>query len=57
MSGEIITIYIPIFREKLARLKALGRGNTSEAAGLRRTIARAENAAKPTADAKIQAAV
>lgn len=56
MSGEIITIYIPIFREKLARLEALSRGDSSEAAGLRRAIARAENAAQPTADAQIQVA-
>jgi len=56
MSGEIITIYIPIFREKLARLEALGRGDTQEAAGLRRAIARAETATAATADTQIQAA-
>lgn len=56
MSGEIITIYIPIFREKLARLEALGRGDSSEAAGLRRAIARAEKTTQPTAGAPEQVA-
>lgn len=56
MSSEIITIYIPIFREKLARLEALGRGSSSEAAGLRRAIARAESATQATADNRTRAA-
>lgn len=36
MNGEIITIYLPIFEEKLAKLEAKGLGDTVEAARLRR---------------------
>ncbi len=36
MNGEIITVYLPIFEEKLAKLEAKGQGNTDEAARLRR---------------------
>jgi hypothetical protein len=36
MNGEIITIYLPIFEEKLTKLEARGLGNTAEAARLRR---------------------
>ena len=56
MSSEIITIYIPIFREKLARLEALGRGDTQEAAGLRRAIAQADGKKPETVDPQIPVA-
>ena len=36
MDGEIITIYLPIFEEKLAKLEDSGRCNSAEAARLRR---------------------
>lgn len=44
MNGEIITMYVPIFREKLARLEELGRGDSDEATRLRRTISWVESA-------------
>ena len=34
-NGEVITIYLPIFEEKLAKLEAKGLGDTVEAARLR----------------------
>jgi hypothetical protein len=48
MNGEIITIYLPIFEEKLAKLEARGQGNTDEAARLRR-VTRWTNSDQPTA--------
>lgn len=42
MNGEIITIYLPIFEEKLAKLEARGRGNSAEAARLRRVTRQAK---------------
>jgi hypothetical protein len=56
MSSEIITIYIPIFREKLARLEALGRGDTKEAAGLRRAIAQADGPQRVVSETNIPVA-
>lgn len=44
MNGEIITMYIPIFREKLARLEELGRGNSAEATRLRKAISWVDSA-------------
>jgi hypothetical protein len=41
----MITMYIPIFKEKLAKLEQRGRGNCEEAQKLRHTIASAENEA------------
>lgn len=35
-NSEIITIYLPIFEEKLAKLEAKGLGDTVEATRLRR---------------------
>ena len=35
-NGEVITIYLPIFEEKLAKLEARDLGDTIEAARLRR---------------------
>ena len=48
MNGEIITIYLPIFEETLAKLEARGQGNTDEAARLRR-VTRWTNSDQPTA--------
>jgi hypothetical protein len=42
MNGEIITIYLPIFEEKPAKLEARGRGNSPEAARLRRVTRQAK---------------
>ncbi len=36
---QIITIYEPIFKEKLERLERRGQGHCAEAAGLRKTLA------------------
>lgn len=36
MNGEMITMYLPIFEEKLAKLEARGLGDTVEALRLRR---------------------
>ena len=44
MNGEIITMYVPIFREKLARLEELGRGDTDEAIRLRKAISWVDSA-------------
>lgn len=43
-SCQIITIYLPIFREKLEKLEKRGRGNCAEAANLRKTLARIDRA-------------
>lgn len=43
MDGEIITIYLPIFEEKLAKLEARGRGSSAEAARLRRVTGQAKS--------------
>ena len=48
--GRIITMYIPIFKEKLAKLENRGRGNSEEAQKLRNTIASAENEAASPAE-------
>lgn len=60
MNGEIITMYVPIFREKLARLEDQGRGTTDEAIRLRRAISWVESARNPkgkslTPDVKVAA--
>tara|TARA_R110000803_G_scaffold36482_1_gene78306 strand:- start:2531 stop:2812 length:282 start_codon:yes stop_codon:yes gene_type:complete len=36
----VIMVYVPIFREKLAKLERRGDGHTPEAVRLRRTLAR-----------------
>lgn len=38
MTGEIITMYLPIFEEKLAKLEARGHGQSEEANRLRKAI-------------------
>ena len=56
MNGEIITMYVPIFREKLARLEELGRGETDEAIRLRKAISWVDSAQEPAAsDVKVAA--
>lgn len=55
MDGEIITIYLPIFEEKLAKLEAMGRGNSAEAARLRRVTRRAQSERPRTATGAAQA--
>lgn len=39
LSGQIITIYAPIFREKLKRLERRGKTDCVEAIRLRKTLA------------------
>lgn len=39
MNQNIITLYVPIFREKLDRLEKKGRGTSDEAVRLRATLA------------------
>jgi len=56
MNGEIITIYLPIFEEKLAKLEARGQGNSPEAARLRRVTRRAQNGRSRAAGGEEQAA-
>lgn len=41
----IVTVYVPIFREKLAKLERRGDGDKPEAIQLRRTLARIDRAA------------
>ena len=40
---DMISTYIPIFRERLAKLEQRGRGHCEEAQKLRQTVAQAEN--------------
>ena len=56
MNGEIITIYLPIFEEKLAKLEARGQGNTDEAARLRRVTQWANSGHPNPAETEAQAA-
>lgn len=56
MDGEIITIYLPIFEEKLAKLESRGRGNSDEATRLRQAIQWARSAPAAPADHEIQTA-
>ena len=54
MQTEFITMYFPIFREKLAKLEARGQGRCAEAMRLRRAIATVEDAApEPTPDPEL----
>ena len=55
MNGEIITIYLPIFEEKLAKLEARGQGNTDEAARLRRVTRWANSGHPNPAETEAQA--
>lgn len=50
MNGEIITMYVPIFREKLARLETLGRGDSDEAIRLRKAISWVDSARDTPSD-------
>ena len=45
MTVEAITIYVPIFREKLAKLERRGLGRTAEALRLRNVITRIDGSA------------
>ncbi len=45
MKTEFITMYLPIFREKLAKLENRGLGRSAEAQRLRRAISQVETAA------------
>ena len=56
MNGEIITIYLPIFEEKLAKLEARGQGNTDEAARLRRVTRWTNRDQSTAAETEAQAA-
>ena len=57
MNGEIITIYLPIFEEKLARLEARGLGDTVEAQRLRRVTrwAKSGRSSPAKTDARVAA--
>lgn len=51
MQTEFITMYLPIFREKLAKLEARGQGRSAEALRLRKAIATVEDSVpEPTPD-------
>lgn len=56
MNGEIITMYLPIFEEKLAKLEARGLGDTVEAQRLRRVTGWAKIGRTDTADTETMAA-
>ena len=56
MSGEIITIYLPIFEEKLTKLEAKGQGNSPEAARLRRVTRSARTSRSQPTTHETQAA-
>lgn len=45
-SGRVITMYIPIFKDKLARLERRGFGQSKEALKLRATISYVESHAR-----------
>ena len=49
MTVEAITIYVPIFREKLAKLERRGLGRTAEAARLRNVITRIDGSVPASA--------
>ena len=49
-NGPIITTYIPVFKDKLAKLENRGRGSCEEARRLRNTIALAETGLSPLED-------
>ena len=57
MDREIITMYLPIFEEKLGRLEAKGLGNSDEAMRLRQAIQWAKSAApaSPEFESKVAA--
>ena len=44
---ETITVYAPIFREKLEKLERRGQGQSEEATRLRATLARLDRAKSP----------
>tara|TARA_R110000787_G_scaffold15508_2_gene47884 strand:- start:752 stop:961 length:210 start_codon:yes stop_codon:yes gene_type:complete len=46
-NGLIITMYIPVFKDKLAKLENRGLGSCEEAQRLRNTIALAETSSSP----------
>lgn len=56
MKNKFITMYLPIFREKLERLERQGQGSTKEAERLRRTLAQAEDGASGTAEEELDTA-
>ncbi len=46
-NGRMITTYIPVFKDKLAKLEKRGLGHCEEARRLRDTIAHAEATSSP----------
>lgn len=56
-NGEVITIYLPIFEEKLAKLEAKGLGDTVEATRLRRVTqwAKSGRSLSPEAETRVAA--
>jgi hypothetical protein len=56
MKNQFITMYLPIFREKLERLERQGQGSTPEAERLRRTLAQVEDSVPQTADEELDTA-
>lgn len=55
MKPNPITMYLPVFREKLARLERRGKGRSDEAARLRRAIAKVEEHVPDSTDARAHA--
>lgn len=47
-NGCVITTYIPVFKDKLAKLERRGLGHSEEALRLRVTIARVEERSSPS---------
>lgn len=56
MKANVITLYLPVFRERLERLERRGKGRSVEAEDLRRTIRRVEEAVPEAAEGAAQAA-
>ncbi|MFT5486286.1 MAG: hypothetical protein ACI9JL_003863 [Paracoccaceae bacterium] len=57
MNGGIITIYLPIFEEKLTKLEAKGLGETAEATRLRRVTqwAKSGRSSSPATETRVAA--
>lgn len=49
-NGWLITTYIPVFKDKLARLERCGRGRSEEAQRLRAAVSFVETHSRPLQD-------
>lgn len=52
--NQVITMYAPIFREKLQKLERRGQGHSTEAMSLRKTLALVEQAQTPSSQEATQ---